>query len=873
MDLEGFSKPQYVVASTPWKEVNGSEAVFLNITESKVFVLQYELAEDVEPVVITVDGIENEFAYNQVVTITSELEDFSHWEEDGVIVSYDREYKFTALVNRNLVAKTDSTPKPLISLINATGIKEGYKSFLGQFYLPNGYKLIEAGVLASNEEKVLFLDSDNTTVVKSTSILESTNEFLRSFPEDSFTTFRGYMVVKDSEDEIKVIYSDNNYFFASKGIEGATYTETFANLNLGGSYVSGTFIGVNDQVWTYADSRGDRILDGKALTFKEGSLKTTFTNGLSLLEFDYRRDFSNNDARNFEVYINNELIDEITVIADSDTRGHYLKNNLSYEGTVELEIKGTGAQKLIDNIKWSELSDIVTEVVKLYSVEFITNDTYLLASVREGNNAHKPTDPSKPNYEFIGWYENEDFTGEKFNFESKINSHIKLYAKFEEIPVSTISEIKSLPIDSNVITKGIVTSLIGNSAFIQDNTGGIYLYLGENTSYASILVVGNEVLVSGKMGKHNDQIQITSIDNIELLNENQDLPAAVVIEELDLDDILEQQGKLITINGLTIKSIPTIGTAAYSVVVTDGTVDLEIRVDQYISTFAEVKALFEGAYVGQGINLVNIPVGRFKEKPQVMASLVSQLVLQPLSQELLESILEDELNPGVVTTEDLNLLTSIKISNTTYSVTWSSDNPAITNMGIVTRPEAGEDDVVVTLTAIVRNFENETVTTLTYGIIVHAEVDDITPIEVIFKKVSSNYTTTANDATNSIASKLTNDPNINVYAIKGGTSSYMALRTDDMLRLYANKTDGNGNTLVIEMKSGYKITSINITFYITNECTFSVIDSNGSSISLQNGVTTDNLNTNKISIKNTHKTSGSVGQLRITGISITYIPG
>ena len=94
-----------------------------------------------------------------------------------------------------------------------------------------------------------------------------------------------------------------------------------------------------------------------------------------------------------------------------------------------------------------------------------------------------------------------------------------------------------------------------------------------------------------------------------------------------------------------------------------------------------------------------------------------------------------------------------------------------------------------------------------------------------------------------------------------------------MFRVYGNKTDGNGNTLVIEMNEGYIINSIMITYTITNSCTFSVVDSDGVSIgTVESGKAVTDLSTQKISIKNTHKTNSTVGQLRITGITITYSP-
>lgn len=144
---------------------------------------------------------------------------------------------------------------------------------------------------------------------------------------------------------------------ASGGASNPTWTETFDDMTLSGnSYASGSHVGVNGQEFSYTDARGDVKFDeSKALLLRAGSLKATFTNGLSKLEFDYIRAFTGTKARSFEVWINGVQVGEaITVVETSDTPGHYNSGVLNYTGTVELEIKGIGAQKLIDNLSWTE---------------------------------------------------------------------------------------------------------------------------------------------------------------------------------------------------------------------------------------------------------------------------------------------------------------------------------------------------------------------------------------------------------------------------------------------------------------------------------------------------------------------------------------
>src|SRR5690554_5142725 len=135
---------------------------------------------------------------------------------------------------------------------------------------------------------------------------------------------------------------------------GDTYVETFELMTMSGSsYDSSTHVGVNGQEWSYTDARGDQTLDGKALLLRAGSLTTTFTNGLAGLSFEYDRAFTGTSARSYEIYINGVLVDTVTVLATANERLTYTNNTLNYSGSVELEIRGIGAQKMIDNVSWT----------------------------------------------------------------------------------------------------------------------------------------------------------------------------------------------------------------------------------------------------------------------------------------------------------------------------------------------------------------------------------------------------------------------------------------------------------------------------------------------------------------------------------------
>ena len=70
--------------------------------------------------------------------------------------------------------------------------------------------------------------------------------------------------------------------------------------------------------------------------------------------------------------------------------------------------------------------------------------------------------------------------------------------------VVTIAEARAAEVGSTVYTSGIVTSRVGTTAYIQDNTAAICVY-GNNT-----LTVGHQITVSGTLALYNGLLEITN---------------------------------------------------------------------------------------------------------------------------------------------------------------------------------------------------------------------------------------------------------------------------------------------------------------------------------------------------------------------------
>ena len=95
------------------------------------------------------------------------------------------------------------------------------------------------------------------------------------------------------------------------------------------------------------------------------------------------------------------------------------------------------ALHLKDNVVIYEGDGTVSNPYKLAlanTVEFESNGGNDIETqyIEANNKVTKPTDPTKDNATFLGWYTDENLTTE-YNFDSEVTSNLKLYAKWKDI--------------------------------------------------------------------------------------------------------------------------------------------------------------------------------------------------------------------------------------------------------------------------------------------------------------------------------------------------------------------------------------------------------------------------------------------------------
>lgn len=135
----------------------------------------------------------------------------------------------------------------------------------------------------------------------------------------------------------------------------AINVETFDNLNIGASYATGTFSGVNNHLWQYSNSRGDVSLVDKAITLQNDTASLVcddIINGMETLSFKFMQASVLNV--NLNILVNGVFVANIT----SDNQEGLTLNsgilplNLTENIKVEFIVNSGGGEVTLDDISW-----------------------------------------------------------------------------------------------------------------------------------------------------------------------------------------------------------------------------------------------------------------------------------------------------------------------------------------------------------------------------------------------------------------------------------------------------------------------------------------------------------------------------------------
>ena len=113
----------------------------------------------------------------------------------------------------------------------------------------------------------------------------------------------------------------------------------------------------------------------------------------------------------------------------------------------------------------------------------------------------------------------------------------------------TIAEARTQATGNSVVTRGVVTSCVGTTGYIQDATAAICVY-------GASLTVGDEILVSGTLSTYKGLLEITSPQVAVLSQNNTVTPTVKTIAEINSDyGTNSLQGLLVKIENATVTNI------------------------------------------------------------------------------------------------------------------------------------------------------------------------------------------------------------------------------------------------------------------------------------------------------------------------------
>ena len=344
--------------------------------------------------------------------------------------------------------------------------------------------------------------------------------------------------------------------------------------------------------------------------------------------------------------------------------------------------------------------------------------------------------------------------------------------------VSTIAQARALASGQLVTIQGLVTARSLDSqgrvlAFIQDETGGIYLFRVPALD-ADKAIVGNIIRVYGTTGVFNASLQIGTITQVVVVSTD-NLVEPLLVETND--ELLENQGELVQVTGIV--RLIVIGSSGTDVYIATPNGELRARLNNSDTVTAVVTAINDKLDIAVGTHItITGGASRFHATMQVMIFNPDQILVGAMASDA------EKLAAAVgllqLPAESDEVIVDLVLPTSTYfgaTIVWESSNDAvISDMGVVTRPAAGTSNIEVTLTYTVTL--NEEVFEGTLDFVVLAEVEDngdVLNLLYTYDFGATNQTGyTAGDLTftnadESVATITKNRAQINTHSVDNGT--------------------------------------------------------------------------------------------------------
>ncbi len=426
---------------------------WLEISEPEDHVKVYKATYTLDHADVKVNEVDTR--YNSVVNL--EGDENKVWVKDGKVVSYNKDYAFSALKDTTVAQRAldeGEVAKSLVTLELLEGYRTGHTTYLAQVELLDG-EIVEYG-----------LEVDGV-LRKAAAIHELTNEFLIS-TTNTYSAVRAYAVVEVNE-AFAYIYSDYvNY------ITDAEIIYDFSDITDKGKEVDALELmallqnehleKVSDvtKVWL-GNQSGSTNYSGV-----DGLLKTGTSNDEGNIVFEFKGNVVINTVVLYVAAWNDstktikvngvDIADQISTMESRVVITLPEKTNVVTLNTAKQGLF-FGVEFYGEDVEIKPASTV--DVTFNYNDEEQTDD--LVKTIFKNRKVFAPANPVREDYEFLGWF--EDLQDElPFNFADNISDDVILYAKWEELSTDLIffAEFNDLPSISYSATDHVFTNNVGD---------------------------------------------------------------------------------------------------------------------------------------------------------------------------------------------------------------------------------------------------------------------------------------------------------------------------------------------------------------------------------------------------------------------------
>ncbi len=187
------------------------------------------------------------------------------------------------------------------------------------------------------------------------------------------------------------------------------------------------------------------------------------------------------------------------------------------------------------------------------------------------------------NYEDFTWQESiENTYGEVNTNQSFGDSAIDPEPEPEPTEPGTIAHARAAEIGTRLIIEGTLTvsDHHGNTAFIQDETGGIAIY-GEMVTEQGKFSIGDSIRVTGTRAVYNELVQISDVEDVEYLGVAN---APVEPVSISLSELEAYRGQLVKISNMSFPDPGQLFFGNSNYVVSDESGSAELRIDSDVES-------------------------------------------------------------------------------------------------------------------------------------------------------------------------------------------------------------------------------------------------------------------------------------------------